>query len=43
MAHCSRREGNEVELFIVLDLANKEGFGYEALIEDEDISVPCSG
>ena len=39
MAHCSRRDVNEVELFMVLDLAEEEGFGYEALIEDEDISA----
>lgn len=41
MAHCSRREGNEVELSMVLDLADEEGFEYEALIEEDDISVLC--
>jgi len=41
MAHWSRREGNEVELSMVLDLADEEGFEYEALIEDDDISVLC--
>ena len=39
MAHCSRREGNEVELSMVLDAAKEEGFEYEELIEDDDISL----
>jgi len=29
MAHCSRREGNEVELPMVLDAATEKGFEYE--------------
>jgi len=40
MAHCSRREGNEVELNTVLEIAEQEGFEYELLIQDDsDISV----
>jgi len=39
MAHCSRREGNEVELPMVLDIADEEGFVYEELIEHDDITV----
>jgi len=41
MAHCARREGNEVDLSMVLDVATQEGFVYEALMEDDDISVFC--
>ncbi|KAL7532963.1 hypothetical protein ACHAXR_004957 [Thalassiosira sp. AJA248-18] len=41
MAHCSRREGNEVDLQMVLDVADEEGFGHDALIQDDDISVFC--
>lgn len=36
MAHCSRREGNEVELSSVLDIAGEEGFGNEILLEEDD-------
>lgn len=39
MAHCSRREGNEVDLHMVLDAAEEEGFKHEVLLEDDDISV----
>ena len=39
MAHCARREGNEVDLHMVLDVADKEGFTYEEVIKDGDISV----
>mmetsp|Transcript_15960 Transcript_15960/g.33379 ORF Transcript_15960/g.33379 Transcript_15960/m.33379 type:complete len:303 (+) Transcript_15960:68-976(+) len=39
MAHCSRRIGNEVDLSMVLDVANDEGFTYEEVFEEEDISV----
>ena len=39
MAHCSRREGNEVELLSVLDIAGEEGFDNEVLVEEDDISV----
>ena len=41
MAHCSRREGNEVELLSVLDIAGEEGFDNEILVEEDDISVIC--
>ena len=39
MAHCSRREGNEVDMSTVLDVAHEQGFQEEVLIEDDDISV----
>lgn len=39
MAHCSRREGNEVELSMVLDAAREEGFEYDIMVEDDDISL----
>ena len=39
MAHCSRREGNEVELSMVLDSAREEGFEYDIIVEDDDISL----
>lgn len=39
MAHCARREGNEVELQMVFDVADEEGFSSEVLIQDDDISV----
>ena len=39
MAHCSRRKGNEVDVCMFLDVAEKEGFQHEVLIEDGDISV----
>jgi predicted nicotinamide N-methyase len=40
MAHCSRREGNEVELPMVLDVAKEQGFEFEILSEDDnDISL----
>ena len=39
MAHCARREGNEVELGMVLDVAEDEGFAHETLMEEDDISV----
>lgn len=39
MAHCSRREGNEVELSMVLDCAREEGFEYDTMVEDDDISL----
>ena len=41
MAHCSRREGNEVELPMVLDIAREQGFNFEVLSEDDDISLFC--
>ncbi|KAL9178351.1 hypothetical protein ACHAXT_001779 [Thalassiosira profunda] len=41
MAHCARREGNEVKLSTVLDVATEEGFGHEVLVEEDDISVFC--
>jgi predicted nicotinamide N-methyase len=42
MAHCSRREGNEVELPMVLDVAKEQGFEFEILSEDDDdISLFC--
>ena len=37
MAHCARREGNEVELPMVLEAAKEEGFKYEEILEDDDI------
>jgi len=39
MAHCSRREGNEVELSMVLDTAREEGFQYDIMVEDEDDDI----
>ncbi len=39
MAHCSRREGNEVELSMVLDTAIDEGFEYDVMVENDDISL----
>ena len=39
MAHCARREGNEVDLHMVLDVAEEKGFGYDVVVEDDDISV----
>jgi len=41
MAHCARREGNEVDLPMVFDGAEAEGFGWDVLIEEDDISVFC--
>ncbi|KAL7463278.1 hypothetical protein ACHAXS_003663 [Conticribra weissflogii] len=39
MAHCARRIGNEVDLSMVLDVANDEGFNYEEVTEEEDVSI----
>ena len=39
MAHCSRREGNEVELDMVLEAADDAGFEHKVLDESDDISI----
>ena len=39
MAHCARRRGNEVHVDMVLDEAEKQGFTYKVVNEEEDISV----
>ena len=41
MVHCARREGNKVDLSMVFDGAEAEGFGWDVLIEEDDISVFC--
>ena len=41
MAHCARREGNEVEFSMILDVANEEEFEYEELVQEDDISLYC--
>lgn len=39
MAHCERREGNEVEVEMVLNDARKSGFRYDLVEEADDIFV----
>lgn len=41
MAHCARREGNEVDLPAVMEGAAGEGFNHKVLEEEGDISVFC--
>jgi len=51
MAHCCRRQGNEVDLNMVLAAANKAGFEHTVAKEEDDIfvfvfqrrrdSIPC--
>mmetsp|Transcript_20106 Transcript_20106/g.30236 ORF Transcript_20106/g.30236 Transcript_20106/m.30236 type:complete len:262 (-) Transcript_20106:71-856(-) len=37
MAHCARREGNEVELEIILDVAQQAGLKYTLVKEEDDL------
>lgn len=39
MAHCSRRQGNEVQIDMVLDAAERAGFEHEQVVQDDDISL----